>query len=106
MSTPLDLDGLGDDAIVYLPVRVGDLRRRSEPNALRVYSTVEAAREYGYRPRTWKEWAEAGRIAGAYRDEGGRWRLPVAGVTAHLLRLRNRNREKRGVAKGPYRKAS
>lgn len=100
-------DDLPDDALVpwgWAKKKIGEQGREEEP--LRVLSTGEAARQFGYKPKTWRTWCEEKRIDGAYLDEGNRWRLPVRSVRAHLLRLEKRaNRSKRG-ARGPYRRSS
>jgi hypothetical protein len=50
-----------------------------EDGAHRLVTTGQAAAELGFSPDTWREWASAGRIAGAFRDESETWRLPLAG---------------------------
>jgi hypothetical protein len=41
-----------------------------------VLSTAQAKRLLGYSAERWADWARAGRIRDAYRDEQNRWRLP------------------------------
>ena len=41
-----------------------------------IMSTPQAAWRYGWTSKRWREWAEAGDVSGAWRDEKGKWRLP------------------------------
>ena len=93
---------LPDDAAVTVTLRVSELREAlSARSPLRLLTTGQAASELGYSGDTWRSWAEAGKIEGAYRDEGddGMWRLPLGACEDHLERLRSgtlNRRRKRG----------
>lgn len=41
-----------------------------------IMSTIQAARRYGWTPKRWRQWAEAGDVFRAWRDDHGNWRLP------------------------------
>jgi hypothetical protein len=41
-----------------------------------IMSTPQAARRYGWTSRRWRQWAEAGDVSRAWRDDQGNWRLP------------------------------
>lgn len=71
------------------------------PSGARVITTGQAAELLGYSADTWRGWAEAGEVDGAYRDDGtdGHWRLPLAACEEHLARLQGgalHRRRKRG----------
>ncbi|HEX7089639.1 MAG TPA: helix-turn-helix domain-containing protein [Longimicrobiales bacterium] len=85
---------LPDDAVLTVSVRKKDLLAALEARAggPRVFSTAQAAEFLGYTVQRWRRWAQAGVIAGAWQDEGGRWRLPRAACEAHLERLQREGR--------------
>jgi hypothetical protein len=60
-------------------------------------STAWCARELGYSSRKWRQWCEGGKVPGAVKDGGGRWRLPVAAAREHFERtLRDAQRKPAG----------
>lgn len=80
---------------------MGELREAlATPPEFRVLTTGQAAETFGYSADTWREWAAAGDVRGAYRDDGeGMWRLPAKACEEHLARLQARalhRRRKRG----------
>jgi len=83
----------------YLKQRLSE-ERREDP--LRVLSTVEASRELGFKPATWRQWCEEKRIEGAFLCDG-RWRIPLTAARAHILRLQAVSTQRRSGPRGPYR---
>lgn len=78
------LDWMDESDLVSLTITAGALKRAMKMAAggPEVMSTAQAARVFGWTPKRWRAWAESGRIAGAWRDDRGRWRLPKAGCRA------------------------
>lgn len=50
-------------------------------------STAWCAKNIGYSSRMWRQWCEDDKIAGAMKDAGGRWRLPIKTAREHLERM-------------------
>lgn len=101
------LASLPDDASVTLTVRVSELRYAlNTRNPRRLLTTGQAAAELGYSADTWRAWAEAGQVQGAFRDDGedGTWRLPLGACEDHLDRLRKGGTNRRR-ARGPWKAA-
>jgi hypothetical protein len=69
-----------------VPITIGDLRIANERRfgGPEIMSTRQAAEFIGWSARRWREWAEAGLVAGAKRDEKGDWRLPRSGCRARM----------------------
>lgn len=97
---------LPDDAQVTISVRKADLARALEEHGggPETLSTAQAAKHLGWTSRNWRDWADQGKIAGAWRDDVGRWRLPRRSCEEHVARLRNRSvpREERSVRREPW----
>lgn len=55
-----------------------------------IMSTVQAAQRYGWTAKRWRDWACAGRVVGAWRDEQGTWRLPKASCVELTKELQER----------------
>lgn len=69
----------------------------------REVGTTEAHRLIGRSSKFWRLACEQGEIDGAYKD-GTRWRFRLEAARAYLARRKNRNQ--RGIRRGPNRKAS
>lgn len=83
---------LDDNAQITVTYRVGDLRRAIElgEGGPEIMSTAQAAKIFGWTAKRWREWAEAGRVDGAWREEDGRWRLPRQGCRNRVDELQKR----------------
>lgn len=66
-----------------------------------VVTTRGASEMLGFSVKFWRMAAENGAISGAWREEGGIWRLPLAECRRHLLKRQNQKKEfqPRGPAK-------
>lgn len=86
---------LPDDARCAITVGSGDLTIGELREALalppdRLVTTGGASSELGYSADTWREWADEGKIPGAFRDApDGYWRLPLAACRDHIEGLRH-----------------
>jgi hypothetical protein len=71
---------------VTITVRRDALQRAIEmaDGGPEIMSTVRAAQRYGWTAKRWREWAHAGKVAGAWVDDQGTWRLPKHSC-AHLV---------------------
>ena len=77
------------DALLTVQIRAEDLldalrKRSGGPDEL---STSQAAEYIGRTPKWWRQKCDAGNVAGAYRDEVGKWRLPNVAARAYLASL-------------------
>lgn len=78
---------------VSFTCRVGDLiealsRSGEVPE---MATTVQVARAWGFSPRQWREWAAAGLVEGATKDEGGSWHLPRTAAREQFERALGRD---------------
>lgn len=83
--------GPNDPVTVSLPA---DAFRRALQMALggpEIMSTSQAAAVFGWSAKRWRGWAEGKRVAGAWQEKNGDWRLPRDGcrmLVAQMLRTR------------------
>ena len=68
-----------------------------------VVTTRQASGILGFSTKFWRRMAESGAIEGAWREEGGIWRLPLAECRRHLLKRENQKKEFK--PRGPQKKA-
>lgn len=67
----------------------------------RLLSPGRAARELGWSKSQWTRWAP--RIAGSFRDEAGRWRLPRSACRAHVAAIAKKGNPRKEAFRGPQR---
>lgn len=67
-----------------------------------VVTTRQASSLLGFSVKFWRRLAESRSIPGAWREEGGIWRLPLAECRRHLLK--RQNQEKVVRLRGPQTK--
>jgi hypothetical protein len=89
---PGALAWMTDDDPVTVTFRAADLRRAMEMagGGPEIMSTAQAAKVYGWSSKRWRNWAADGRVAGAWQDDDGRWRLPRDGCRQLVDELRAR----------------
>lgn len=73
---------------------VGELRAALSTNGPVFITAKEASRRFSYAPETWSGWARSGAIHGAFRDR--LWRLPLVECEAHIRRMAEPRRRRRG----------
>lgn len=94
---------LFEDNSVYTGREVKRMLALVPADGGREVGTTEAHRLIGRSSKFWRIACEQGEIDGAYKD-GTRWRFRLEAARAYLARRKNRNQ--RGVRRGPNRKAS